>query len=694
MPPQICIHGQLDAAEQQVLDALHSLPDEAIIYAQPKLVHRSEVRYPDFVIVYHRWGVVVLEVKDWLEVVECDSIRARIRERGGKLEWRGSPVEQARKAAHLLANELEQDEQLVNYAGKLDFSYAYGGVLPHLSPPVIHRLESSWGETYLLGRDDLRREKVTEKIAHIHVPFRMMLTSKQVDAIRAAIDRKNKNVNRTTGDFEGVYDRSQEELAKERLPERRESGARREQVVQATLEPSLAPTPQARMQHLEEGMPDETRKLSSAAHIRLVRGFAGTGKTDVLILRAHYLYEQYPDRDILVTTFNHPLWEKRLRPELKQLRPRADVIKFDTLCAEIYRKKHGCWNEPQDTRGLVSYMAADYPLIEKLGQEFVSDEFVWMKETGRISRERYVEDVRQGRGAASGRTLSAKMKNQVFDLFEAYQERLQEMPAFDWVDLHDKALQYLKQGIDPEKRYDVILIDEAQHFAPTWMRIIDHFLKPEGSLFICDDPSQSVYRYYSWRQKGVEVVGRTRWLRVPYRNTRQIFVAAYALIQANPLAQGLLAESGERAIPDLDHANLRDGPLPEVHFFPSAKLQRDFIISEIGRLIEGGVIASEIGILHEEKHVLDRYRSRVPAGVQLYELKRQTGLEYKAVFLPQVQQLFERTVGVSWEEDKARNLLKFYMAMTRARDHLYLLYCQQWPKLLEPIRPHVERVEH
>jgi hypothetical protein len=44
-------------------------------------------------------------------------------------------------------------------------------------------------------------------------------------------------------------------------------------------------------------------------------------------------------------------------------------------------------------------------------------------------------------------------------------------------------------------------------------------------LFLADDPMQSIYRYYSWREKGVPVAGRTRWLRIPYRNTREIYQA-------------------------------------------------------------------------------------------------------------------------------------------------------------------------
>ncbi len=134
-----------------------------------------------------------------------------------------------------------------------------------------------------------------------------------------------------------------------------------------------------------------------------------------------------------------------------------------------------------------------------------------MKETGRTDRQQYVEGTWEGRGGPEGRRLPKGTKGKVFDAFERYQRELAELPAHDWVDLHTKVAHYLANGTEPDKRYDVILIDEAQHFAPTWVQIILRFLKDGGDLFLCDDPSQSVYRSFSWRQKGIDVAGRTRW---------------------------------------------------------------------------------------------------------------------------------------------------------------------------------------
>jgi Nuclease-related domain len=99
--------------ERLVYETLQALPPECIIYSEPKLTFRYEIRYPDFVIVYHLWGVVVLEVKDWLEIEGRDRTHAWLR---GSPDPELSPVEQARGAAPVLVKMLEQDDNLRGYA--------------------------------------------------------------------------------------------------------------------------------------------------------------------------------------------------------------------------------------------------------------------------------------------------------------------------------------------------------------------------------------------------------------------------------------------------------------------------------------------------------------------------------------------------------------------------------------------------
>jgi hypothetical protein len=674
--------------EKAVYLALRHLPDDTVIFFEPRLRRRGEDRKPDFVVVHPEWGVKVLEVKPWgPKHISKISSREAILVTGEK---KTSPVEQARQASEILHEMLEANHELWEYAasdrGKLAFPYRHAGVLPYAYGRLLEKLKDKWGEFNLLGKEDLEREVIFDRLARIKPRFGGM-TARQVNVVCNLLDPDRFQEVRVpgTGRLKGVYDPEQVDVAT------------------ADLE-HLTPTDDSesetlRLPGLEGIMSDEARDVAlHGTHVRLVRGFAGTGKTDVLILRARYLRQKYPDLDILVTTFNQPLHEQRLEPELRGL-DGVDVRRFMQLCSDIYRQKQK-YRNPQKTEGIVKKLSGEdmFPIIAQMGEEFVADEIVWMKETRRCSRDDYISSTRDGRGSGEGgRRMGRRMKEQMFDVFEAYQRELTQMGegVIDWADLPNFALDYLQDGTQPPKRYDVVLIDEAQHFAPTWIEVIKCFLKPEGTLFMCEDPSQSVYRFYSWEQRGLNVRGRrTRWLRTVYRNTRQIFQAAWALIETNEVAQQLLAESGEVKPPNLDTDVVRNGDKPQLRRFSSWQQERDFIIQEVGRLLQEGCPANHIGLLHTDSNILKRYRNLLgPKGIKLYETKRQTGLEFTVVFVPSLEMMFRNLSAEQTEESRARDQLTLYMTMTRARDKLYLSYVQHWPELLDPVRPYIEEVE-
>src|SRR5690606_9216461 len=83
--------------------------------------------------------------------------------------------------------------------------------------------------------------------------------------------------------------------------------------------------------------------------------------------------------------------------------------------------------------------------------------------------------------------------------------------------------------------FHFVLVDEAQDFAPSWFNVVKAVMKPEGTMLVCDDPTQSMFKYFSWKEKGLHVQGRTSVLRVPFRSTREITRAAYSLVEADPI---------------------------------------------------------------------------------------------------------------------------------------------------------------
>ncbi len=683
--------------EQSVFGKLREyLPDESVIFYEPRVNSRRLSRKPDFVIVHPAWGVTVLEVKDWRARDLKGINKTQVLLHNGKTQT--SPVEQARSASEVLHELLEKQPELLNYsgqhAGKLGFPYRHAGVLPYIGGKPLRKIKNEWGAAHVIGANELEKQDAFLEAMEKIKPRYGYMTERHIQVVCNILDptRFRPIRDKDSGDLRGFYDREQVDIATSDL----ESHVMQEE----QNEPDLKQMPL-----WVDDMPEKARDTALRdSYVRLVRGFAGTGKTDVLLLRARYVHQQYPDLDLLVTTFNKPLDTLRLRPELKDCGERVTVRRFMQLCNEIYdkqRKQQG--HQDQYNKRIIEVRSVVWELVRQdeidLGDftpDFVDEEITWMKEIGRTTREAYVESVREGRGSGSdGVRLSRQMKEKMFDIFEAYQERLAASDRIDWADLPAYALRYLEDGGQPPKQYDMILIDEAQHFAPTWVGVIRRLLKPGGTLFMCEDPSQSVYRYFSWKQRGLNVRGtRTRWLRTPYRNTRQIFQAAFALIENNEVAQRLLYESGEAVQPDMAHKLIREGFPPEVRRFWQWRDERKFIAEEIDRLIASGIPGREIAILHRDNNILRRYEDAVGrAGVQIFETRKQTGLEYLVVFVPSIDVMFPKQTAELSEDEIPRQQLEFYMTMTRAREKLYLSYVEYWPEFLDPIKPFVREAE-
>jgi len=81
--------------ERNVSRLLEQLPNRKHFFwrAQPRLSHpRLAHLQPDFIVVGAYLGVLVLEIKDWVEVLEVDQERMRIRRRDGTVLEQENPV--------------------------------------------------------------------------------------------------------------------------------------------------------------------------------------------------------------------------------------------------------------------------------------------------------------------------------------------------------------------------------------------------------------------------------------------------------------------------------------------------------------------------------------------------------------------------------------------------------------------------
>jgi hypothetical protein len=670
--------------EKTVLKLLkENLPKEFSVYVECPLPGKRVHRYPDFIVVTN-YGVIILEVKDWIQVVRADRYQAEIRTRQNKNRREKNPVNQARDIAILLAQELRSVNNKFRRKNQQEIPWGYGVILPNLPTSVITQLRGAWGEEFVFNCDDLDPALILSRLK-VTLPKNKVrdLRKHELDFIRATI---NPTVLIEPDHKPAVIlDEEQEQIVSE--PVKIET--RQEKPAGPTVEQkSLFGKQESAATECEgEDIRDYEAAISRNASIRLVRGIAGSGKSLVLTQRARYLAAKYPEWKIAVLTFNDQLCQY-LTATLKGL-SNLKPVTFHSLCSGLLREKMP-WKKPTDSYGWLENHKNNYPIIRKYGPAFVEDEIKWIKEIGIPDRTSYLQVARKGRGQ-DGR-LHQQAREQIYSVLQDYQAYLDREGIPDWADIPYMVLDGLDSGKITPPNFNAILIDEAQDFAPIWIKVVNRLLDPEqGMLFLADDPAQSIYRFYSWKEKGVHVVGRTRWLKVPYRNTYEIYQAAYQLISTYPALQKSLESEGLLVVPELSDASMRHGIKPLVQRFNHFDEEIINTRERIARLLRKGIDSRQIAVLHRRKNGLKHLRSGLRGfNVHINTFHATKGLEFEVVFLSQLQ---ETLVQDDNEEGNSQERRLVYMAMTRARQQLYMSYEGKLPKQYDAMRAYVDFVE-
>ncbi|MCX8061656.1 MAG: UvrD-helicase domain-containing protein [Anaerolineales bacterium] len=675
MPAQV--YGELrpDATqgEKIVLKQLRdNLPKEYSIYVECPLPSKHRIqRFPDFIVLTN-YGVIVLEVKDWVALRRADRYHAEVITRTGETRQEKNPVVSVRDMALALENLLKTQGQ------KIDWGYAV--ILPNLPPTILANLRIAWGETQVLGQDDLRPNIVLKRLSATRPSWsNHTLSREQLRAIRQIIN--------PLVEFEHpqrpaiVLDEVQERIVLEPTRSEQEIPKVEKPVAQQlTIGVSEA-------ELVKDELPKEAQHLVQSLHVRLVRGAAGSGKTIVLTQRARYLAAQYPEWNILVLTYNRPLSE-----QLQQILSTSSNVKVSTLhalCLSIWEQNgHKITLMENTLSEWVKGQQTRYPIIRKVGASFLAEEIKWIKDVGFEEQSAYLLAIRRGLGK---QRLSAAEKSAIYEVMEAFDRRKDALREMDWAEFPTLTWKALKEGKLQTNLFDAILIDEAQDFAPQWIQIVKALLKPNGLLFLADDPSQSIFRFFSWREKGVEVVGRTRHLKVPYRNTYEIYRAASSLIENDPLLKEQLRE--EEFLPaEIDPHSMRHGPKPILAQQASFEQECRYLHDQVRYLIQKGFKTAQILILHPRRNKIeDLTKALRGTGVTIETLLRAKGLEFDVVFISQAHLIFENATD---SERTSHALRQLFMAMTRARQQLTLCYQGALPRPLQALEEHVEWVRN
>ena len=280
----------------------------------------------------------------------------------------------------------------------------------------------------------------------------------------------------------------------------------------------------------------------------------------------------------------------------------------------------------------------------------------------------------------------------------------------DDASLGKRLLEHLQHPAGDSRKYDAILVDEAQDFPPVWFSCILEALSDplDGDLLIVCDGNQGIRLIdaVSWKSLGIKAVGRTIHsafdLDRNYRNTREILRLA-----AHFTAKNVKNNEDSISIVPVDPSQaIRRGPKPILIRCQDHADECKRIVNISKVLLDGNVPFNEIkisllpydmGILYPKKMYKDNeifksflkdlgtlapvtwlnedYYSRMKVFEQ--SMKVQTvasskGLQYRVVFVMWADLFEPHNRG---DLDLQQRYL--YVAMTRASDVLVVTYSKE-----------------
>lgn len=425
-----------------------------------------------------------------------------------------------------------------------------------------------------------------------------------------------------------------------------------------------------------------------------VLGGAGTGKTVVAMHRAKMLASNLEsDEKILFTTYTKNLAED-IKDNLRKIctaeeMKRIDIINLDAWVSNFLRRQgyeyQIVYDEEVDKawRDAIAIAGGDLNFVEN----FYKDEWVKVVQAQEVyDKVSYCKASRIGRGVR----LDRKVRMQIWDVFDEYQNIMNEKLQRDV----ETAMYECRKILENKKltgQYTSIIVDEAQDLSPSAYRLLRSLAGDEhrNDIFIVGDSHQRIYRNKAVLSKcGINVRGRSSYLRINYRTTEEIRKFAFGLLNG---------VSFDDLDDDYDNGkgcqSLTHGDKPEIKEFATPEEELDYLVSKIHELETAGVEQKNICIVARTHKLLDSYIAGLQrAGIKSFEIKanktddrtfegvriatmhRVKGLEFDYVFAVAVNKKvlpfgtradFED--DISLEEFRTGEKCLLYVALTRAR---------------------------
>ena len=252
---------------------------------------------------------------------------------------------------------------------------------------------------------------------------------------------------------------------------------------------------------------------------------------------------------------------------------------------------------------------------------------------------------------------------------------------------------------DDVPRARAVLADEVQDLSQLELSMLGKLLTPDGNsiataengLFLTGDGAQKVYkRGFSLRKAGVDVSGRSSVFKKNYRNTSEILRAAYAVIAEYRFSD---VDDDDISKPSEPDYAKRRGEKPTLVRARTSDEEVQFVAGHVKMLVASGYTPGQICIISASAAVRQQLQTALTRGglpwaelrenvdfdsgcVKMSTIESSKGHEFGTVFIPAVVEGVLPLSGIS-DGEMWREASRLYVAMTRARERLFISFCDQ-----------------
>lgn len=424
-----------------------------------------------------------------------------------------------------------------------------------------------------------------------------------------------------------------------------------------------------------------------------VTGSAGTGKTVVAMHRARYMARQ--GKRVLLTSYVNTLCQN-IKNSLQMFCNQDELSKITV--STIHAQAREILSQAGE-----NVKPVDDDQLSKLMEEFhwggcPLDPSALLAEWENVvqaqairSWEQYRDASRRGRG----KSLSAKERKLVWEVFEKLLAKFRMNNILDWSSMCLQAKELIERG-KVKLKYDSIIVDEVQDLKPLELMFVGALAgSGPDRLMLVGDGGQRIYaNKTSFKSLGIDVRGRSHILRINYRTTEQIRQFADRLITEK--VDDLDDSSEERS----NTKSLLKGPQPTLKNFKTKQEQYSFIAERVRLLSQSQVKLGEIAIFARKAELVENIQNAlVSQGIQCKQLTRDTdiavtdsvyvgtmhrakGLEFKEVFVADVSSdivplqfaMKQSKDPQDFKEAILREKQLLYVSITRARDEVFITW--------------------